>query len=151
FRLAHYVNVGLLGLGSLSLILAAQAYRGHTALSDAFCALLVLTPWQYETTIVYAYAYAMALACWCAACALAMTAGYLRSPIWLIGYLLLALVVTLAGGPAGNLWAIGLCGVLVRGWVEKKAWGWKSTALLGALVVVGISVALLVWTPRAHH
>jgi hypothetical protein len=148
FRLAHYVNLALLGMGSLTLILAARSFRGRSALSDAFLPLLVLTPWQYETTLVYAYAYGMALACLCVACAMVVGGWYLRSPLHVGLFLLLALAVTLSGGPVGNVWAIGLSGVIVRGWLEKKGWSWKTIALVGAVVVLAVSGTMLVLTPH---
>jgi hypothetical protein len=150
-RLAHYVNLSLLGIGALSLVLAVRTSRGQSALSDAFLPLLVLTPWQYETTLVYAYAYGLALAVLCVAFALAMTGWQLRSPAHAGLFLVLTLVVTLSGGPVGNLWAIGLCGALVRGWLDSRPRSWKITALVGASVVVAVSVALLVLTPVAPH
>jgi hypothetical protein len=147
-RLVHLVNLALLALGSLALVLAARAVRGRSALSDVFLCLLVLTPCQYQTLLQYAYAYAMALACLCLAAAAVMTGWPLRSRVRLWLYVALALAVTLAGGPAGNLWAIGLCGLFVRGWREGQPAGWKWHALGGSVVLIAVSVTLLLWAPN---
>jgi hypothetical protein len=149
-RLVHYVNLALLGLGSLALILAARAVRGQSALSDAFLCLLVLMPWQYETVLVYAYAYAMALSCLCLAVSAVMTGWPLRSPVALWLYFLLALVINYSGGPAGNLWAIGLCGVVVRGWLEKKSLTWRLNGLVGSVLVLAAAGSMLWLTPHVR-
>src|SRR5262249_41216921 len=54
FRLAHYVNLAWLGLGSLALLVAVRAVRGRSAPADAFLPLLVLTPGQFESVLMYA-------------------------------------------------------------------------------------------------
>jgi hypothetical protein len=151
-RLARQVNLALLAVSSVCLMLAARAVRGRVALSDAFLCLLVLTPFQYQTLLLYAYAYGMALAWLCLAVSAVMTGWPLRSRrnLWL--FLALALVVTLSGGPAGNLWAIGLCaGVALRGGLEGQSGGWKRHALGGTAVVIAASVALLLLAPTVRR
>jgi hypothetical protein len=148
-RPAHYVNLGLLALGSLALILAAQAVRGRTILADSLLCLLVLSPWQFETVLQYVYAYSMALALMCLALSALMTGWPLRSVGRLGLYFVLLLGITLSGGPPGNVWALGLCGaVIVRGWLDRKAAGWKAVAFAGSAVVGGVSAAMLIFIPR---
>ena len=150
-RLAHGVNLAMMALGGLALVLAARAVRGSSALSDAFLPLIVLTPWQFETIVVYAYAYAMALMLLCVAASAVMTGWPLRSTAAVLLYLALLLALTFAGGPAGNVWAVGLCAVVLRGWLEKTSRGWKAAALVGTVVVVAASGVLLALTPHTPH
>jgi hypothetical protein len=147
-RLTRFVNLSLLALSSLALIRAARSVRGRTSLSDAFLALLVLTPCQYQSLLLYAYAYAMALACFCLAISAVMTGWPMRSLGHLGLYLALVLMVDFSGGPAGNVWAVGLCGVLLRGWLEKKPVAWKLGALVGTAVVLTASLWMLFAIPR---
>jgi hypothetical protein len=152
FRLAHYVNLAWLGLGSLALILAVGALRGHSSLADAFLPLLVLTPGQFESVLMYAYAYAMALAWFCLAVAAVVTRWPLRSLPRLVLYYVLLLGVTGSGGPAGNVWALGLCAVVVRGWLQRQSRAWRVVGALGTVVVSAVSAAMLVTIPRvANH
>jgi hypothetical protein len=146
-RLARYVNLGLLALGAMTLILAVRSVRGRSALSDAFLGLLVLTPCQYQSVLLYAYAYAMALACFCLALSAVVTGWPLRSLWHLAFYLALIQVVNFSGGPAGNVWAVGLCGVFVRGWLEGKPRSWKWAALAGSLLVMAASLSMLLAIP----
>jgi hypothetical protein len=146
-RLARHINLGLLALGSLTLILAVRSVRGRSALSDVFLSLLVLTPCQYQTVLLYAYAYAMALACFCLALSAVMTGWPVRSTWHLFWYLVLLLAVTLAGGPAGNIWAVGLCGAFLRGWLERKPRSWRWSALAGTVVVLAASLWMLLSIP----
>jgi hypothetical protein len=147
-RVARLVNLGFVSAGALALVFAARALRGRSALSDTFLALAVLNPWQYETILVYFYAYALALGLFCVAVSALAVGWPLRSPaaLWLCCGL--ALAVALAGGPAGNVWAVGLCGFIPRGWIERTSRGWKVHALLGTGLVVGLSVYLLAITPQ---
>ena len=141
------VNLALLALAALALVLAVRAVRGRSALGDSFLPLLVLTSANYESLLLYVYAYAMPLAFWCLAAAAVILGWPLRSTPRLLGYLACALILTWAGGPAGNLLALGLCVPLARGWIERTSLGWKSAALLGAAVVVGSSLFLLYSMP----
>jgi hypothetical protein len=147
-RLARYVHVGFLALGSLALILSVRSFRGRTALSDAVLPLLVMTPCQYETVFLYAYGFAMALAYLCLALSAVITGWPLRSAAHVLLYFVLLLVIALSGGPAGNVWSIGLCGIVIRGWLEKKPRAWHWTALGGTAAVVACSLALLVLIPK---
>src|SRR5437773_467497 len=49
------------------LVLAARVVRGRSSMADACLPLLVLTPLQYETLLLYTSAYGMALAVLCLA------------------------------------------------------------------------------------
>jgi hypothetical protein len=151
FRLAHYVNLAWLGLGSLALLLAARTVRGQSSLADAFLALLVLTPGQFESVLIYAYGYAMALAWLGVAVSAAATGWPLRSLPRLALYFVLVLGVTLAGGPAGNFWAIGLCAVVLRGWLERQARAWLVAGALGTVVVGAVSAAMLLTIPHVPN
>src|SRR4051812_11166322 len=62
FRVMHQVNLALVAFGALMLVLATRAVRGRSHLADAFLPLIVLTPLQYETLLLYTCAYNMALA-----------------------------------------------------------------------------------------
>jgi hypothetical protein len=150
-RLIHHLNLDLLALGSLLLVAAIRKVRGHAVLTDAFLPLLILTPWQYESILVYAYAYAMALAFLCMALSALVTGWPLRSTIHLVLYLVLLLAITLSGGPAGNLWALGLCGVVARGCLVRRPLPWRLTALVGGSFVGAVSIAMLLLTPQAGH
>src|SRR5262249_358846 len=147
-RLARYVHLAMLALGSLALLLAARAVRGRSALSDTFLPLLVLTPWQYDTVLHFVYAYAMALTLMCLAVSAVLTGWALRSPgrSWL--YLGPGLAIPFAGGPVGNLGAVGLCGVVLRGWLEGRPRVWKVNGLGGAALVAAASGTMLWLTPR---
>jgi hypothetical protein len=150
-RFVHFINLALLALGALALIGAVRAVRGRSALSDAFLCLLVLTPWQYQTVLVYCYGYAMALSALCFGISAALTGWPLRSLGRLGIYFGLLLGISLSAGPAGNLWAIGLCGVVVRGWLEPKPRSWKIGGLAGTAVVTAVSVVMLLSIPHVNH
>jgi hypothetical protein len=148
-RPAHYVNLGLLALGSLVLMLAARAVRGRADLADTLLCLLVLSPWQFETVLQYVYSYAMALALMCLAVSAVMTGWPSRSLGRLGLYFVLLLAITLSGGPPGNLWALGLGGAVVaRGWLDRKPGRWKCGALVGLAVVGAVSGVMLVSIPH---
>lgn len=146
-RVVHQVNAAFLAFGSLCLLLAARAIRGESAWCDSFLPLLVLSPGQYESVIVYGYAYAMALGLTCGAVAAAATRWFIPSIVRLLGYLALVFAIALSGGPAGNLWALGLSGVVLFVPVKEVGRLWTWFARIGASLVILISVALLLLTP----
>jgi hypothetical protein len=146
-RLVHYVNLGFLVVGSLCLILAARAVRGRSALSDAFLALAVLNPWQYQTIVLYCWAFGMALGFMCMALSAMMTGWPLRSRPRLALFFVLALLVAFSGGPAGGIWSIGLCGMVLKGWLDQPR-AWKRWALAGSAVVIAASGTMLLLTPH---
>ena len=74
-----------------------------------------------------------ALAIWCLTASAVMVKWQLRSTFHLLLYLLGALAVAWAGGPAGNLWALGLCVPLVLGWLHPTGRVWKICALMGGV------------------
>jgi hypothetical protein len=151
-RFIHHFNLDLLALGSLLLILAVRRVRGYSTLADAFLPLLILTPWQFQSILVYGYAYAMALALVCVALSALITGWPLRSAARLALYFLCVLGITFAGGPAGNLWAVGLCAITVRGWLERRPLSWKTVALVGTGLVVASSCLMLMLIPEvAKH
>ena len=141
------VNLALLAGASLSLILAARAVRGRSAWSDAFLCLLILTPWQYESILYYGYSYALALALMCLALSAVMTGWPVHSLKRWWSFVVLAVMVTLAGGPAGNLWAIGLGGLGLRCWRERPSQPWRVHCVAGAGLILAVSVAMLGTTP----
>lgn len=143
-QILRQANLALLAFGSLALILAARAVRGEAAWSDAFLCLLVLTPWQFESLLCYGFSYAMALAFMCLAVSAVMTGWPLRTlrNLWL--FFSLALMITLSGGPAGNLWALGLCGLAVGCWVERPSRSWRANCMVGTLLVAAAS-GLMLW------
>jgi hypothetical protein len=157
FRYMLQVDMALLAVGCLAPVFAARAVRGRSSLGDAFLPLLVLTSAQFETLSCFVYAYAMALAVWCATAGAVMVKWQLRTVPRLLVYLFGALVVTCAGGPAGNLWALGLCVPLALGWFEPTGRLWKACAAVGGAAVAGCSALLLYKTPPppaahlAHH
>jgi hypothetical protein len=149
-RAVLFTNMVFLGLGGLALVLAARRIRGQTAWSDVFLAMLVLSPGQWASTVFYSYAYAMALAWFCLALAAVAVAWPLRSLAHLTLYFLILLAVTLSGGPAGNLWALGLCGVLLLDLpVCRASPAWRIYGGLGALTIAGISLAMLGLVPAS--
>ncbi len=141
------VNLALLAGASLSLILAARAVRGRSAWGDAFLCLLILTPWQYESVLYYGYSYALALALMCLALSAVMTGWPLASWKRWWAFVALALMVTLAGGPAGNVWAIGLCGLGLRCWRERTSRPWRVHCVAGVGLILAVSGAMLGTTP----
>ncbi len=141
----------MLALGCLTLVFAARAARGHSHLGDAFLPGGDSDPphW-YETVGFYVYAYAMGkLAVWCATASAVLVKWHLRSICHLLLYVLGALVVTWAGGPPGNLWALGLCVPLVLGCFERVGLGWRTCALLGATLVSASSALLIYCVPQS--
>ncbi len=154
FRHMLQIDLAVLALGCLTLLLAVRAARGRSSFADAFLPLLILSSAQYETLALFAYAYAMALGVWCATAAAVLVKWQVRSIPHLLWYLLGALVVAWAGGPAGNLWALGLCVPLALGWSARTGRAWKACAALGGAAIAA-SVALLIYcvppSPAAHH
>ncbi|HEV3203500.1 MAG TPA: hypothetical protein VGY77_03915, partial [Gemmataceae bacterium] len=151
-RLVHHINLALLAAGSLVLIFSVRAIRGQSALNDVFVCLLVLTPWQYQTVLIYCYGYAMALSILCVAVAATLTGWPLRSLRHLGAYFGLLLGIVLSAGPAGAVWAVGLCGIVVRGWLQRKPPSWKISGLAGTALITAISGCLLVSIPAvAQH
>ncbi len=148
-QVLRYVNLALLALGSLSLILAARAVRGETAWSDAFLCLLVLTPWQFESLLCYGFSYALALALMCLAISAVMTGWPMRKLVnwWL--FVVVGLMITFSGGPAGNLWAFGLCGLALRCWVERPSRIWRANCLAGTALVAAASGAMIWSIPHS--
>jgi hypothetical protein len=148
WQVTHFIGLISMALGSLSLLVAAREARGRTTLSDAFLCLLVLSPWHFESLMLYGYSYAIASGLLCLAISLASTRWPLRSIANLALYLLLALAVTLSAGPAGNLWALGLCGVVVLAMFEGTSRLWKVSGLLGMTIVTAVSVIMLLAIPK---
>jgi hypothetical protein len=149
----HYAGLVFMALGALSLLVAVRQVRGRSNLSDSFLCLLVLSPWHFETLMLYGCAYAFAGSLTCLAIGLAATRWPVRGVSNLALYFLLVLAVTLAGGPAGNLWAIGLCGVVVLalfGGAPAPAC-WKIVSILGTTLVTAVSAAMIVTIPRVPH
>jgi hypothetical protein len=143
----HYVTLTLMGLGALALLCAARSIRGHSALSDTFLCLVVLSPGQFETTWTYAYSFGAAGGLICIALSLAAIRWPQRSLKHLILYLLTVLVITLSGGPTGNLLAFGLVGALAPLLWETTSRAWKISAEVGSGLVLAVSGALLAFTP----
>jgi hypothetical protein len=147
----HYAGLMFMALGALSLLVTTRHVRGRANLSDSFLCLLVLSPWHFETLMLYGCAYAFACGLTCLAIGLAATRWPVRSVSNLALYFLLVLAVTLAGGPAGNLWAIGLCGVAVLALFDEAPACWKIVSILGTTVVTAVSAAMIVTIPRVPH
>jgi hypothetical protein len=141
-RLIHLANLALLALAALALIRAVRRVRGQSSWSDMFLALLVLSPWQYETVLWACVGMALPLALFGLAVSVLLTNWPLRSTTRLAMYLALVLAVSLSAGPVANLWTAGLCGVVVRGWLGGRPRGWCWFGLVGAAAVLGISVAV---------
>jgi hypothetical protein len=146
---AHVVNLALVSLGAFALVWSARRIRGRAAFSDAFLCLLVLSPWQFETFLLYSFAYAVPLACFCLGISAAATRWYRRSLGNCLAYLGLALVTCLSGGPAGQLWALGLCGVVPLSFLEQPSRRWRVGAALGTVTVAAACVAMLATTPTS--
>jgi hypothetical protein len=147
FRYMLQADLALLALGCLALVCAARTVRGRSSFGDAFLPLVVLTSAEYETLACFVYAYAMALAVWCLTAGAVMVRWQLRSVPHLLVYVLGALIVSWAGGPAGNLWALGLCVPLALGWFEPTGRVWKVCAATGGAAVAGSSGLLIYTTP----
>jgi len=147
----HYATLTLMSLGALALLCAARSIRGHSALSDTFLCLVVLSPGQYETTWEYAYSFGASGALICIALALAAVRWPQRSPKHLIFYLLTILVITLTGGPTGNLMALGLLGALAPYFRETTSRAWKISAGVGGGLVLAVTGVLLALTPPPHN
>jgi hypothetical protein len=147
----HYVTLTFMSLGALALLLAARSIRGHSALSDTFLCLVVLSPGQYETTWTYAYSFGAPGALICIALSLAAVRWPQRSQKHLILYLLTVLVITLTGGPCGNLMALGLVGALAPYFRETTSRAWKISAGVGTGLVLTATGVLLALTPHPHN
>jgi hypothetical protein len=147
----HYATLSFMALGALALVFAARSIRGHSALSDTFLCLVVLCPGQYETTWAYAYSFGGPGGLTCIALSLAAMRWPERSLKHLIAYLLTVLAVTLTGGPAGNLMALGLVGALAPGLRESASRAWRIAASSGGALTLAASVFLLVVTPVPHN
>ena len=147
YRPMLQVDLALLAGACLSLILAVRAIRGRSHFCDAALPLLVLTSAHQHTLRNFVYAYAMTLAVWCLTASAVMVQWQKRSLFHLFVYVFGALVVTWAGGPAGNLWALGLCVPLVSGLFERTNLCWKACALVGASAVIASSALLIYSVP----
>ncbi|HEY7327094.1 MAG TPA: hypothetical protein VH592_05630 [Gemmataceae bacterium] len=147
----HYGTLACMVLGALALLFAARSIRGQSALSDTFLCLVVLCPGQFETIWEYAYSFGAPGGLTCIALALAAIRWPQRSLKHLMSYWLIVMVVTLTGGPAGNLMTLGLAGALVLGVRETTCRAWKIAASLGAALIVVASGLLLFLTPAPHN
>jgi hypothetical protein len=144
----HFIDLAFMALGALVLILTARAARGRSATSDAFLCLLPLSPWHFTTLMQYGFAYALAAGLTCLAISLVATRWPVRGVAHLTVYFLLVLAVTFSAGPAGNLWAIGLCGVVVLAMFEGTPTPWKVAGLLGTALVTAASATMLLSIPE---
>jgi hypothetical protein len=144
----HYTNVVFHALGALALLLAARAVRGRSEMSDVFLCLVVLNPAQFESMIAYGYIATIATGWTCVVIALAAAGWPLRSTPRLLLYLLAAVGVSLSWGVPGNLWALGLCGVVIRGLGERRSRLWNACGLLGTAAIAVVSLTMLLTVPR---
>ncbi len=147
----HYVTLSLMSLGALALLFAARSIRGHSTLSDTFLCLVVLSPGQYETTWAYAYSFGAPGALICIALSLAAVRWPQRSQMHLLFYLLTVLVVTLTGGPPGNLMALGFVAALAPYFRETTSRAWRVSAGVGGGLVLAVTGLLLILTPPPHN
>ncbi len=147
----HYATLTLMSLGALALLFAARSIRGHSALSDTFLCLVVLSPGQYETTWAYAYSFGAPGGLICLALSLAAIRWPQRSQEHLVCYLLTVLAITLTGGPPGNLMALGFVAALAPYFRETTSHAWKISAGIGAGLILAVSGLLLVLTPHPHN
>jgi hypothetical protein len=147
WQVVHYANLASLASGALALVLAARAIRGRSAMSDAFLCLVVLSPWHFESVIAYGYAYAIATGWTCVVMALAASRWPVQSTGKLILYCLAVLAVAVSEGPAGNLFALGLCGVLIWGLFAGTTFWWKVWGAAGICAVGAVSAAMLLSIP----
>jgi hypothetical protein len=85
----------------------------------------------------------MALGVWCGTAAFVMAKWHVRSLTHLLLYLVGAFAVCWAGGPAGNLWSVGLAVALVPGWFARTGRAWKCCALVGGAAVLASASLLL--------
>lgn len=141
-RLIHLAGLALLALAALALIRAVRRVRGRSSWSDIFLALLILSPWQYETVLWACAGMALPLALFGLAVSVLLTNWPLRSVTRLAIYLVLVLGVSLSAGPVANLWTAGLCGVVARGWLCGRPRGWCWAGLVGAAAVLVVCVAV---------
>ncbi len=141
-RLIHFASLALLALAALALIRTVRRVRGRSSWSDMFLALLLLSPWQYETVLWACVGMALPLALFGLAVSVLLTNWPLRSLARLAMYLVVVLGVSLSAGPVANLWTAGLCGVVARGWLCGRPRGWCWAALVGAAAVLAVSVAV---------
>lgn len=148
WQVLHYANLAALSAGALALLWAAREVRGHSAPSDVFLCLLVLSPWHYETVINYGYANALPGGMMCLAVGLAAARWPQRSVPRLALFLLLVLGIIGAGGPAGTLWAMGLGGVVVLGLFGATSRPWKLVAIPGAAIVAAAAGGMLMSIPH---
>ncbi len=151
WQVMHYAGLASLAAGSLALLLAARTLRGRSALSDAFLCLAVLSPWHCETVVIYGYAYALASGLVCVTIGLAATRWPIRSIPNLLFYISMALVVSGSAGPAGNFWAMGLCGTVLVGMFGRTSVPWKVCGLAGTAAVAAVSAFMLLLTPVCNH
>jgi hypothetical protein len=149
YRPMLQADLAVIALGCLPLILGARAARGRSDLADAFLPLLLLSSVQYESLTYYVYCYGLTLALWCATAGAAVARWPLRSVPRLLVYVLGALAVTWAGGPPGNLWALGLCVPLVLGCFGGTGRVWRACALAGVAAVTASSALLLYLIPAS--
>ncbi|QDV37972.1 carbohydrate-binding protein [Tautonia plasticadhaerens] len=147
-QVMHYVGLGSMAVGALALVATARDLRGKSSLGDAFFPLVILNPWHFETVVIYGYAYAIATGLLCVAIRGAATQRPLGSTRSLLAYLGLTLAVCLSAGPAGNFWAVGLCGVVVAGMARRASTAWKATGLIGSTVVAATAGAMILGIPE---
>lgn len=141
-RLIHLASLAFLALAALALIRAVRRIRGQSSWSDMFLALLILSPWQYETVLWACVGMALPLVLFGLAVSVLVTNWPLRSIPRLAMYLVLVLGVSLSAGLVANLWTAGLCGVVARGWLCGRPRGWCWAGLVGAAAVLAVSVAV---------
>jgi hypothetical protein len=145
YRPMLQVDLALLAMACLSLMLSVRALRGRSHFCDAFLPLLILTSAHQHTLRNFVYAYAMTLAVWCFTASAVLVQWQRRSLLHLFVYVLGALVVTWGGGPAGNLWALGLCVPLGLALFGQTPLRWKVGAIFGLATTV-VSSAFLIYT-----
>lgn len=153
WQVMHYAGLAAMAGGALLLMAAARSLRGRSALSDAFVCLLVLSPYHYQTLMMYGYAYAIPFGLFAAGIAAAAVGWHRRSVGRLVAFGALCLALTLSAGPGGNFWAAGLCGAGLLGVLDPRASrAWRALALAGLGAVLALTVGLLATLPDvAHH
>lgn len=147
-QVMHYAGLGSMAAGALALIVASRSLRGgRSAFSDAFLPLVTLHPWHYESVVVYGYAYALVSGLLCVAVGLAATRWPMRSTRALLAFLAMALAICLSAGPAGNFWAVGLCGVVVVGMFGRRPPRWKACGVVGTAAVASTAALMILAIP----